>query len=181
MLPRPHRLAVPLALAGVLGILFSAGAARAQLTVDPTVTPSGALFDYSYTVTNLMTDDFPVITLSVPAQPDGITNLVAPAGFTIGPFDSGLGLVSFSEDSQVFTATPVGPFTFSSAFGPVASQFQALDASTGGTVVGSTMTPGVPAVPEASTLIPFAAGTLLLTIYGARRRSAARVAARSHS
>ena len=183
MLPRPRRLAGSLALTGALCVFFSAGAARAQLTVDPTVTQVGALFNYSYTVTNLTAQDFPVITLNVPGQPGAVADLTAPTGFQI-TFDPGLGtgpgLVSFLEDTQVFTATPTLPFSFSSAFGPATSQFEAVDGNTGISTFGPTMTPSAP-VPEASTLVPFAAGVLLLTIYGARRRSAARVAARSHS
>lgn len=163
-------------LAGALGALFSAGAARAQVNIISNVqTANGTLFNYSYSVTNssLSGQDFPVITFSAPSQADGLMNLMAPRGFQIS-FDPGVpggGLVSFLEDSQMFSSAPA-VFTFSSAFGPTASQFQAVGFDSSGAGITSTGTVLAP-VPEANTLISLGAGVLLLTLCAMRRRRAA--------
>ena len=178
MLPRPRRLAGPLALVGVLGALFSAGAARAQLqvTVVPTVTRSGALFNYSYSITNFTPTDLFIVDLNnLPKVPGALTNLTAPTGFQISPYDPGVGIESFVADSQDFTpGVPVSGFSFSSIFGPGTIPFDAQDLN-GSMFNGTTLAP----VPEASTLISLGAGVLLLTFSVVRRRRAARAAVRS--
>lgn len=184
MLPRPCRLASALALAGALDALFSAGAARAQVNIISNVqTASGSLFNYSYSVTNssLSGQDFPVITLAAPGLPDGLTSLMAPTGFKISfdPGQGGGGLVSFLEDSQMFSSTPA-VFSFNSAFAPTVSQFQAVGFDNNGngiTAAGTVLTPAP--VPEASTLISLGAGVLLLTFSVVRRRRPAPSGARS--
>jgi hypothetical protein len=56
------------------------------------------------------------VTLTVPADPTAVQNLLAPAGFNAF-FDPGLGLVDFIEDTSLFTSgSIVGPFTFTSPF-----------------------------------------------------------------
>lgn len=184
MLPRPRRLAGPLALAGALGALFSAGAARAQVSIMSTVNmTNGTLFNYSYSVTNasLTGQDFPVITLSAPSVADGLTGLTAPSGFKIS-FDPGApggGLVSFLEDSQMFSSTPA-VFSFSSAFAPTLSPFQAVGFDATGNSITSSGTVSAPTpVPEASTLVSLGAGVLLLTLSVVRRRRAVRTGTHS--
>ncbi len=173
MLPRPRRLAGPLALAGAFGLLFSAGAAHAQLqvTVVPTVTPDGALFDYSYSITNFTANDLFIVNLNnLPMVPGALTNLTAPAGFLISPYDPGVGIESFLADSQDFTAgSTISGFSFSSPFGPGTVPFDSEDIA-GGMFTGTTLAP----VPEASTLFSLGAGVLLLTFSVVRRRRAAR-------
>ncbi len=177
MLPRPRRLAGPLALAGALGALFSAGAARAQVTVVPVVTSAGGVFNYSYTVTNFTADDLFVLNINgLPQVAGAATNLTAPAGFQItfdpGNANSPSGIVSFLGD---FAPGSVNSgFSFSSAFGPGAVAFDTegsnLNSTAGGTDTfnGTTLAP----VPEASTTVSLGAGVLLLTFCAVRRRRA---------
>ena len=167
MLPRPRRLAGPLALAGALGALFSAGAARAQVTVVPVVTPNGALFNYSYSVTDFNTTDLAIVNINgLPQVPSAATNLMAPAGFQIS-FDPGVGIVSFLGDFM--PGTSVSGFSFDSTFAPGTAAFDAEDNS-GLMSNGTTLAP----VPEASTLVSLGAGVLLLTFCAVRRRRAVR-------
>ena len=184
MLPRQRRLAGPLALAGALGVLFSAGAARAQVSILSNVqTTNGTLFNYSYSVTNssLTGQDFPVITFAAPSLAGGLTNLTAPTGFQIS-FDPGVpggGLVSFLENSQMFSGTPA-VFSFSSAFAPTVLPFQAVgfDVNGNGITASGTVLAPQP-VPEASTMVSLGAGVLLLTFCAVRRRRTVRVGTHS--
>ncbi len=185
MLPPPRRLAGPLALAGALGALFSAGAARAQVTIVPTVTPNGALFNYSYSVTNSTANDVLIVNLNnLPMVSGALTDLAAPMGFQTtfdpGNSNSSFGIASFLGD---FTpgSTTTG-FSFSSAFGPGTVGFDTLDNNgtpLSGTTQGPSLGPGVAPVPEPSTLISLGAGVLLLTFCAARRRRTARSSAQS--
>lgn len=174
MLPRPRRLAGSLALAGALGVLFSAGAARAQVLVTAApVTSTGGLFNYSYTVTNFNAADVFIVNLNgLPMAPGALTNLMAPTGFQI-TFDPGVGIASFlpaSGSVQDFAPGSIlSGFSFSSAFGPGTVGFDAEDIA-GGMSTGTTL---APVVPEASTLISLGAGVLLLTFCAVRRRRAA--------
>ena len=179
MFPRPRRLAGPLVLAGALGALFSAGAARAQVLVTAApVTTTGALFNYSYSVTNLNSADLAIVNLNnIPMVSSAVTDLMAPAGFQIS-FDPGVGILSFLPDlsgTQAFSAgSVVSGFSFSSTFGPGTVAFDAEDAN-GGTSTGTTLAP----VPEASSVISLGAGVLLLAFCAARRRRTARSGAQS--
>lgn len=176
MLPRPRRLAGPLVLAGALGALFSAGAARAQVTVTPTITRSGALYNYNYSVTNFTPNDLLVVNLNnLPKVAGALTNFSAPAGFQITSYDPGVGIESFVADSQTFTPglTFTG-FSFSSLFAPGTVPFDAEDI-VGGMTNGTTLAP----VPEAGTEVSLGAGVLLLTLCAVRRRRAARVGTHS--
>ena len=182
MLPRPRRLADTLVLAGALGVLFSAGAARAQLGIASNVqTKNGTLFNYSYSVTNSSTSgqDFPVISFAAPSQAGGLTNLTAPMGFQIA-FDPGVpggGLVSFLEDSQTFSSTPA-VFSFDSTYGPTLAQFQAVGLDSVGNSITSSGTVLAP-VPEAGTMVSLGAGLLLLCFCAVRRRRAVRIGTHS--
>jgi len=184
MLPRPRRsrsrrLAGPLALAGTFGVLFSAGAAHAQtqVSVVPTVTVNGGLYDYSYTVTNFTATSLGLVNLdNLPAVDGAITNLSAPTGFEISPFDSTDGIVTFlpgsTDDTQFAPGSAISGFSFSSAFGPGAIAFDTQDINGMNPVNGMTVGPSA-AVPEASTLVSLGAGLVLLTFVAVRRRRTA--------
>lgn len=184
MLLRPRRLTGTLVLAGALGALFSGGAARAQVSILSNVqTTNGTLFNYSYSVTNssMTGQDFPVITFAAPSLAGGLTSLLAPTGFKIS-FDPGVpggGLVSFLEDSQMFSSTPA-VFSFTSAFGPTVLPFQAVGFDSSGNGITSSGTVLAPQpVPEASTMVSLGAGVLLLTFCAVRRRRAVRIGTHS--
>ena len=117
MLPRPRRLAAPLALASAFGLLLSAGSARAQLqvVVAPTATFTGSSFHYTYAVTNFTGDDIYVVNLNgLPLVPGALFNFSAPAGYSIqSPYDSGVGIESFSADTSFAPGTRASPTTCS--------------------------------------------------------------------
>jgi hypothetical protein len=129
-------------------LLASAAFATASsIVVAPTVTPILGGYQYAYTITNNTPDDPFIIDIPVPADPADISDLTAPAGFKTA-FDSGLGLVSFVEDSNYFTSTPQSGFFFDSPVAPGTVAFQAtvLSLSAGDlyTISGPTLAP----VPE---------------------------------
>ncbi len=182
MLPRPRRsrpsrFAGAFALAGTLGVLFSAGAAhaQAQVSIVPTVTITGGLYNYSYTVTNFTDTSLGFVNLDTLPTVDGaITNLSAPTGFEISPFDSTDGIVTFlpgfGTDAQEFSpGSTISGFSFSSAFGPGAVSFDTQDVNGVNPINGTTIGPNA-AVPEASTLVSLGAGLALLTFVAVRRR-----------
>jgi hypothetical protein len=132
-------------------ILFAAAASMATagpVVVNATVTPLGPLFHYDYSITNNTGDDLLIVDITVPKDPSLVSGLTAPSGFQAA-FDSGLGLVSFLEDSSFFTASPIEGLAFDSPNSPAASSFDAtvFNAALGlYTVPGPTVSPVV--VPE---------------------------------
>lgn len=173
MLPRlrSRRIAAPLTAAGALGALLLTGPAHAQVLVTPTVTTAGSLFNYSYSITNLLPADVSIINLNGLPQIDGaITNQVAPNGYQF-TYDSGVGIASFLPDNAFTSGSTVGGFSFSSAFAPSTVTFDALDIQ-GNSFTGTTLGPVASSapVPEASTLVSLGAGLLLLTAFTAVRR-----------
>ncbi len=136
----------------VLLLATSVFATAAQIVVAPSVTPIAGGYEYAYTITNNTPDDPFIIDIPVPADPTAISNLTAPAGFT-SAFDSGLGLVSFLEDTNNFTSTPQSGFFFDSPDAPGSVMFQAtvLSASSGDlyTISGPTSAP----VPEPASMV----------------------------
>ena len=142
-------------------------ASAATITVTPTVTTVGALFKYSYSISNTGSDDSFLIDIPVSGP---ITNLKTPAGFT-SAFDSGLDLVSFLENTSMFGPTPVSGFSFQSPFAPSPVLFQAtlLSNTTGDlyTLSGPTQSP----VPEPGyfPLLLLMGTACLITIRGRRR------------
>lgn len=177
MLPRPHRLAAPLALAGALGTFFAAGSARAQVLVSPTFTFTGSAYHYSYAVTNLSSDDLPIIDLNgLPLDPTAATNLSAPTGYQIS-FDPGVGILSFLPglaNGQTFGAgSTVSDFSFDSAFAPAAVSFDTTGDPT--SPAGTTLGPAGAPVPEASTFVSLGIGLSLLAFAVVRRRRSAAV------
>ena len=139
-----------LAVTGALA-LMTTGMCRAQVIITPTVTSSGGLFHYSYTITNTsVTDDLFDVDIRVNRLPNAVQNIVVPSGFK-SAFDSGLGLVDFVEDSSFFTTgTAVSGFRFDSIFSPSNGFFDANFLTLSGgisTVTGRTLTP-TGSVPE---------------------------------
>ena len=132
--------------------LASSFASGGTISVASTVTGGPGAYLYAYTVTNTTPDDPFVIDIPVLKLPAFVTNLIAPTGFKIA-FDSGLGLVSFIEDTKFFTSTPVSGFSFRSIGGPGNVLFAATTlSSTSGnvfTVSGPTQAP----VPEPGYLL----------------------------
>ncbi len=185
---RPRRLAGACALAGTVGILFSAGAAYAQVqvTVAPTVTVNGGLYNYSYTVTNFTATELALVNLNnLPLVPGALFDFSAPAGFQFGsiPYDSTVGIETFLPDSSAnpgmfASGSTISGFSFSSAFGPGAVSFDTQDINGANPVNGMTIGPNA-AVPEASTLVSLGAGLALLTFVAVRRRRSIASVARS--
>jgi hypothetical protein len=148
-------------------LLFAAALTQASaVTVDPVVTDNGGLFHYAYSISNTGADDAFLIDIPVPADPAAILDLTVPAGFK-SQFDSGLGLVSFLEDSASFTATPTSGFSFDSNIGPSTVNFVAslFDSNFNiSTISGTTLAPGAASTPEPNSLylLAFAAPVFLL-------------------
>ena len=155
-------------------VLFTASAiaTAAPIAVNATVTSLGSLFHYEYSITNNTLDDVFIIDVTTPKSLTAVTDLKAPMGFQIA-FDSGLGLVSFIEDSSHFAAIPTLGFSFDSPFAPVASVFNATVVN-GTSVVynltGPTESPA--AVPEPGTAPILAILALALPVLLRRRRNA---------
>ncbi|MGI4788643.1 MAG: PEP-CTERM sorting domain-containing protein [Janthinobacterium lividum] len=181
MFPKLCRLAGPLALAGAFGILFSAGAARAQfqVVVAPTTTFNGSLYHYSYSVTNFTPDDLYVINLNgLPLVPGALTDFSAPDGYEItNPYDSGVGIESFLADNTFASGSVVSGFSFDSLYAPAPIMFDTVSSGTA-SYTGMTIGPAGAPVPEASTLISLGTGLLVLTFAVVRRR---RMAVATHS
>ena len=176
MLPCLRRLAVPLTLAGAFGAFFSAGPARAQLqvVVAPTVTQTGGLYNYSYSITNFTADDLYVVNLNgLPLVPGALLNFSAPAGYEItNPYDSGVGIESFLADNSFAPGTTVSGFSFDSIFAPSTVAFDTVSSGTAA-YTGTTLGPAGAPVPETSTLVSLGAGLSALALIAVRRRRAA--------
>jgi hypothetical protein len=154
----------------VLLLVCSGWAVADPVTVSATVTPNGASFDYDYTVTNLTGFDLPVLDIVVRAGTT-ISSLSAPAGF-LSAYDSGLGLVSFLEDSNVFGSIPLSGFMFDSPVPPGPTTFTAnlLDANAN-LITSSGPTTGPAVVPEPGFAPLLAIGTGLLLLVHRKRAS----------
>ncbi len=158
----------------VLLLLTSTLASAASITVAPTVTPASGLYQYAYSITNSTPDDAFLIDIQVPKDPSAVSNLAAPAGFKAA-FDSGLGLVSFLEDTSFFGATPTSGFSFNSPDAPGSAGFQAtLVAAASGslyTISGSTVAPApLASVPEPEYPMLLGTGLMVFAVIGRRIR-----------
>lgn len=177
---RCHRGATRLpavALATTLSAVLTLGVTHAQVSLPSTVAfNSGTgIYTYSYSVVN-NGPDFDLAIVNVPvASASNLTNLTSPSGFSIS-FDSGVGIVSFFEDSDPGTlptfspASTRGLFSFTSAVGPASVIFDALDA-VGNTFTGTTVSP----VPEPGTLSLLMLAALVPAGFSRRRQRAAGV------
>ncbi len=136
---------VPFAL--VVCLLSVAYLPAATISVTPSITPNGALFHYNYSITNGSGQDVPVIDIVVTKGVSTILNLSAPSGFLFA-YDSGLGLVSFLEDTGTFGPFALSGFAFDSPLPGRPSAYVATFAD-GSTTSGPTTAP----VPEPGALL----------------------------
>ena len=163
-------------LAGLVACaLVALTTARAQLSIQSTVAPSGGMFHYNYKVSNFTDQDVAIVTLSGLFSSNlTVQNLTAPSGF-VTSFDTNLGLLSFIEDTQTFSAGGVfGFFQFDSPFAPGTGSYSALDI-TGTSLDGITIVPVAAtssAVPEPSTYALFGAVALTGLVFKRRYLSA---------
>ena len=139
-----HKLLSRLLLALLLPVLLPAS----SVTVNPAVSQNGGLFHYDYSIANASADDAFLVDIHVGHNPADIQNLMAPSGFQAA-FDPNLGLVSFLEDTSMFTGAALGGFSFDSPLAPMVSMFTASLVDSRSNiymVTGSTLAP----VPEPS-------------------------------
>ncbi len=146
-------------LASALALLALPGLASADdVQITPTVTFDGSLYTYHYSVVNNAPETLAIVSFATYPLPDALTldPTTFPTGFDIA-FDPGVGLVSFLEDSDPNTpgafdpGTTVSGFTFTSAFAPNGSPFEALDVA-GNTFTGTTLAPNATPEPGVSAL-----------------------------
>lgn len=154
----------------VVALITASVTSAASVTVTPTVTPVAGGYNYSYTISETITnttggDDVFLIDIPVYASPSAVTDLTAPAGFTTA-FDSGLGIVSFLENTSNFSSTPLGGFSFDSPIGPGSVMFDAsvLSSTTADiyTVSGLTTSPAPAPEPSYAGLFVCLAPAILL-------------------
>jgi len=140
--------------------------ARAQLTIEPTVSESLGTFHYSYKVNNATGTDVSIVTLSgLFAGGGAVMNLSAPDGY-LADYDAGVNLLSFIEGDHAFLAGATSAaFTFDSSYGPGLGAFEAVNIE-GDVLTGAVLVPATP-VPEPSTTA--AIGGLLLIALVLRR------------
>jgi hypothetical protein len=152
------------------------GAADAQIIVTPTVTLVSGLYHYNYSITNNTASDLFQLDIGVAtdtaAKTQVIRNLGAPAGF-VAANDSGLGIVSFLEDTGTFSSTPQNGFVFDSPIAPAGSTFTgnlAPSTTSGGPITTQSGNTRAPVTPEPGSLAAFGALTAS-GIFAARRKS----------
>jgi hypothetical protein len=145
---------------------FSGVVQAALITVTPTVTPDGLLYEYDYSVINNSGDDLEVLDIAV-TPGSAILNLKAAPGFD-DAYDSILGLVSFLENTSVFGPTAISGFTFDSSLAPSATTFNGtlLDANFNVLTIGGPTTG--PVAPEPGYL-PLLVFGVPLFLYRKRR------------
>ena len=148
--------------------LLLPGITQAQVST-PVVTLLGSgLYHYDYSITNTSPDDLFDVDIHVAPGPGVVSNVNTPGGFT-SLYDSGLGLVAFTEDTALFTAAPLSGFTYDSAFAPVFSTFDANFAPLAGgitTTSGSTLA----AVPEPGSVALFVSMSAMAGFAARRKR-----------
>ena len=153
--PNTNRTARRLLAAVCLSALAFSGGARAAavLTGNATVNVGPNNYTYTYSVMNSGTlDDLAIV--SVPAfSPLGVTNSFAPTGFSLA-YDAFGGWANLIEDGSITTpqtfapGATVGPFSFTSTYGPGPVTFVAYDAA-GTEYTGQTVAP----IPEPATAL----------------------------
>ena len=124
-----------------------------MLTGNATFNVGPNTYTYTYSVMNSgALDDLAIV--SVPAfSPLGVTNSMAPAGFSLS-YDAFGGWANFIEDGSVVTpqtfapGSTVGPFSFTTTYRPGTVNFVAYDAA-GTEYTGQTVAP----IPEPATAL----------------------------
>jgi hypothetical protein len=140
------------------------------------VTPqSGGLFSYDYTLSNLSSSTLTVSSFFVDvARLAHLTALSAPSGWDIS-YPARSPNVSFTSPDPTFDIAPggTGLFSFTGATGPGLEPYliRGLDDSNQSVVenTGMIAAPSAPAVPEPSSLLLGALGTLVLLVAGRSR------------
>ena len=151
-------------------LLFASGLAYSSaVTVNSTVTSSGGLYDYAYSIAYTGMDDAFLIDISVAADPTAVTNIMTPAGFT-SQFDSVNGLVSFLEDGSSFTSTPTSGFSFESPIAPSSSMFSASVVDSNANIYSIAGTTSAP-TPEPASLYLLAFMTPVFLIFKRRLKT----------
>jgi len=153
-----------------LCVLTVPSVSNALLIVEDTVTPGVGVFHHEFTITNNTIDDVAVVSiLDAPIGDPFITgSLIVPVGF-MGSYDSGLGVIAFLGNTQLFAAgTTTGGFEFDSAFAPTpspSSLFTAFEALTvNGSFITGDVQSAVAQVPEAPPLLLLVLGVLSLWV-----------------
>jgi hypothetical protein len=124
-------------------LLFASMIVQASaVTVAPTVTAVGGMYQYAYSISYTGTDDAFLVDIPVASDPGAVMNLTTPSGFT-SQFDYVSGLVSFLENGSFFQATPTSGFSFDSYLAPESVLFNASVVGSSGiyNVAGSTVAP----------------------------------------
>ncbi len=154
-------------LSGAALLLFLSCLANAgTVTVSSTVTPVGALFQYAYSIANTTPDD--AFLIDIPVSGGMVENISTPLGFK-SAYDSGLGLVSFLEDTSTFGPTPQSGFSFDSPGRPGAGMFEATLVNGAGALYTISGTTAVP-TPEPAYLPLFALLVPAVILIARRRR-----------
>ena len=135
------------------------GEVRAAAVVTGNSAFNSTTNDYTYTYSVMNTgalEDLAIISVRA-FSPLGVTSPFAPSGFSL-TFDSSQGWANFIEDGSITTpqtfgpGSTVGPFSFTSTYGPGPASFLAYDAA-GNEFTGQTTAP-----------VPEPAGALLASL-----------------
>lgn len=157
----------------MLGLLLGASSfeqAHAAVSLTQIITFDGMtnLYRYSYSVGNTGPDDLILVTIPTDSNAT-LTALSPPTGFSM-TYDPSQGVVSFFEDSDLFTeqtfapGSVITPFEFDSPLAPGVVTYTAFDV-TGAEFTGTTLAP----VPEPS--VTLLSGLASITLLARRRRN----------
>jgi len=142
---------------------------QASVTQD-----ASGLYAYSYTLENLSTNGESALAFRIDVAPEAdLISIIGPAVWSI-TYTSGDTLVVWESDDEPFDLTPgnSATFSFTSILGPDTRDYAVLgfDGSSFLSNRGQTISPGVSAVPEPSTLTLVGTGALGLIGFSWQRR-----------
>ena len=163
MKPNQYRHRIALSVLLLVAPLF-AQTTWGNTIVSRTATPlGGGIFQYDFSISNSGPDDVVLLTFTDAPVSDPLIapSLTTPSGF-LASYDSGLGLVDFLADSDLFAAgTTKGLFSLQSSADP-STNFKAFEAlSTMGDIEHGTIN----GVPDAgSTLLMASLGLMALAL-----------------